>query len=689
MRRNPERALLPDATVFAMDAGGARDGDQRPARRRGSRIVAFISRLMIAALILGAILLAVVQPDPAEIELGALIAMAGLLATVLALGITVTLLVAQHTAERHARALYGEFRQERAWPLGLGALGIGVLAVVGVSLLQPTRSTAFAVLSLMAALGLLGAVLFSRLLDSLDASVLAERVADRAVERLRRRSKRTALLRRPDVLAEDARSDLAVCATFVREGIEHGDADVLRSGLSGIRRIVLTYLGEIPASIGFDDPVIFDAFQQLGVNVRSLARQSSVLLLPVALPELTKLAVEAAAVPNRLSDYEPVSGHLNGMLLDVIVMTLLDDASPAPAMATGAIGDAAVALISANRISGVTDHVSRLRTIGLLALNAGRDHIVGQAAQELARASHALTRTEGHLMAAAVFDDATQALSDIIDAFVARPVAGSRPIADVAMTGITAPLSSSNLSSVVTGALVAAARHPGDHHFEMGADRLVAALLRLAGRQDDVVRTSRYALATTYSAWVGALSLNVPTVSLTPHLGRWWNHMWEFLASRSDPDRPRDQDAVANGLLLYAVYAAATGAMATELQACLERALSLTAMAPAGKVGDRLTRAWVPCALAAIGTGQGTIARAIVFRLGPRFRALQRRGWILTGRAGFDLPMLVFGTPAPALGSAHLDRDNLREFERMRRPAGQGHRRQPIRRKHGPRSVHQ
>src|SRR5450756_2132231 len=89
-----------------------------------------VLRLATVGLLVAAAAIGLEQPLAEPADLGALVAIAGLLATVLSLGLTVTLLVAQHTAERHARALYAEFRRERAWLVALSSLGIGVLAIV-------------------------------------------------------------------------------------------------------------------------------------------------------------------------------------------------------------------------------------------------------------------------------------------------------------------------------------------------------------------------------------------------------------------------------------------------------------------------------------------------------------------------------------------------------------------------------
>lgn len=137
-----------------------------------------MARVVPLALVGVAAWFVVVQPLPDLIEHDALFAIAGIVATVLSLGFTVTLLVAQHTADRHARVIYREFRRERAWLSVLGSLAVGVLLIVGFSLALPTMSTAWAALALTAALGAYAASLLPRMLNSLDATQLAERLAD-------------------------------------------------------------------------------------------------------------------------------------------------------------------------------------------------------------------------------------------------------------------------------------------------------------------------------------------------------------------------------------------------------------------------------------------------------------------------------------------------------------------------------
>jgi hypothetical protein len=67
----------------------------------------------------------------------------------------------------------------------LALLGVGIVLIVVASLLRPTVATGWAALALTGALGLYAASLLPRMLDSLDASKLVDRVTERTVRRLR------------------------------------------------------------------------------------------------------------------------------------------------------------------------------------------------------------------------------------------------------------------------------------------------------------------------------------------------------------------------------------------------------------------------------------------------------------------------------------------------------------------------
>jgi hypothetical protein len=115
-----------------------------------------------------AIAVFVVQPERADVDPGLVVAIASLAGVALSLGFAVALLIAQHTAERHVRLMFAEFRADRTWVSTLAWFAIGVGLIVTAGIARPTTSTAWAALLALVWLALLGARAFPRLLDSLD-----------------------------------------------------------------------------------------------------------------------------------------------------------------------------------------------------------------------------------------------------------------------------------------------------------------------------------------------------------------------------------------------------------------------------------------------------------------------------------------------------------------------------------------
>ncbi|MGH2782491.1 MAG: hypothetical protein ACRDLA_14000, partial [Thermoleophilaceae bacterium] len=203
------------------------------------RAVVLAAPFVLAAL---ALWLFAAQPWPELVELDALVGVAGIVATVLSLGLTVTLIVAQHTAERHARVLYEEFRRERSWLGILGVLGVGVVVILAGALARPTASTAWAALSLASALGVWAASLLPRLLDSLDRTELAKRITDRTVAELRKAARREPRWEREPVLKPVARRGLGIARAIADQGITAGDEETVRAGYASVRRVVVAYV---------------------------------------------------------------------------------------------------------------------------------------------------------------------------------------------------------------------------------------------------------------------------------------------------------------------------------------------------------------------------------------------------------------------------------------------------------------
>ena len=339
--------------------------------------------------------------------------------------------------------------------MALASLGVGVIAIVAGSLRAPTISTAWAALALAAALGLLAASLFPRLLDSLDRTELARRITDRIVQQLSRVTAETNDLEREAQLKPIANRGLDIASGLAVEGVTGNDREVVRAGFAGVRRVLIAYVAGSPTR-GFDAEVIDYGFQHLEVAVGLCVERSPVLLLPVALEEITALGVESPTVLTASDRFENMSIRLNGLLLDVAARTLTDDSSPAAAMATSGIGEGGVALIKAERPVSVSDHIRRLQSITLAALSTERDHVVGQANYELARLAFGLAQLESRdLMPATLYLDACEAICKSVDGFMSRTTSTGALMRDYAMTRVTGPLASPNLALVGVAGLEA------------------------------------------------------------------------------------------------------------------------------------------------------------------------------------------------------------------------------------------
>lgn len=584
-----------------------------------------VLRLATVGLLVAAAAIGLEQPLAEPADLGALVAIAGLLATVLSLGLTVTLLVAQHTAERHARALYAEFRRERAWLVALSSLGIGVLAIVAASLAAPTLSTAWAAFALVAALGLFSASLFPRLLDSLDRTELARRITDRIVDQLRQVTKKTDAVRRETALKPIATRGVDITSGLAVEGVSTNDQEVVRAGFAGIRRVLIAYLAGSPTR-GWDTEIINYSFQHLEVATDLCVERSPVLLLPAALEELTALGVDSPTVLEAFDQYENISGRLNSLFIDVAAKTLTADSSGAAAMATAGIGDGGVALVKANRPNGVIDHIRRLRSIASAALRTERDHVAGQANHELARIALALAQLESRdIMPASLYQDACDAISQAVDDFVSRTTTAGSLMRDIAMTPVNGPFASPNLSVVVVAGMLAHRRAGGRHgrDFSYGADALMHSLLRLAAYRTSVVMTPSYALDTAYSAIVGALTLE-PDADLADRVSQWWLELMRHLTS-PDVRQNLNGHAMMASLLLIGVHEAEGNRppVAASMRGAVVEALRLTQAVADDFDRRRMATAWLPAGRAAIGCGDEALAQTISAGIATDLHALR------------------------------------------------------------------
>jgi hypothetical protein len=594
---------------------------------RAARLVLRVGALVLVAV---AVWLFVVQPLPEPMAQDALIGVAGIVATVLSLGLTVTLIVAQHTAEKHARVLYVEFRRERAWLLVLGLLAIGVVAIVAAALGRPSISTGWASLAVAASLGVYTASLLPRMLDSLDATILAERLTARTVRELHAIANGREPHELESALKPVARRGLEIASGMAVQGITSNDKEVVRAGFAGIRRILVAYVEGSPTR-GWDTEIINLAFQHLGEDVDRCMKASPVLIMPAVIEELSALGVEAQRTLEE-DGPEAVSGRLNSLFLDVVTGTLLNEDSAGAAMAAQGIGESALALIRAKSPNMVADHIRRLRSIALLSLRAEQDHVAGRAHVDLSRIAIALAGMDTQdIMPPTLFHDACSALGDSVDAFVGRTSTKGGLAGDLAWMWTTQPWAEANLAWVVMSGVYADVRsrehRRGD--FGLGATAITHSLVKLATEGTSGFSTASNAIETASMGVRGSLGIQVDADTADVVSDLWITVVRRLI----DPTKEtlHEVETLAE-LLLAGVYdVESTRPTPTRMRDGLTDALTLTKAITDDFHRRRRARAWLGAGRAALGCGDNALAQMIATAIAPDLRelraALRERPW--------------------------------------------------------------
>jgi len=644
-------------------------------------------RVGAVLLVAVAIVLFLLQPAAEPMAQDALIGVAGIVATVLSLGLTVTLIVAQHTAERHARVLYVEFRRERAWLLVLGLLAVGVVAIVAAALARPTTSTGWAALAVAASPGVYTASLLPRMLDSLDATILAERLTDRTVRELQRIAKGRAPHDLEPALKAVARRGLEIASGMAVHGVTSNDNEVVRAGFAGMRRVLVAYVEGSPTR-GWDTDIINLAFQHMGEDVDRCIKASPVLILPAVLEELTALGVEAQRTLEA-GGLDAVSGRLNSLFVDVFTGTLMNEDCGGAAMAADGIGESALALIRAQSPNMVSDHVRRLRSIALTSMQAGQDHVAGRAHVALSRIASALAEMDTRdIMPPTLFHETCSALSDSVDAFVARTSSRGGLLSDLPWMWVTQPWAEHNLAWAVLAGVAGAGRR-GDRfgeYYGYGATALTHSLVKLSTATSGLLTASN-AIETAYMAVRASMALQIEadTAGLVTSL-------WITLVRRLvDPTKETSHEVeTLSDLLLAGVYEAESSRpTATSIGDGLTEALALTKAIADDFHRRRRARAWLVAGRAALGSGDNTLAQSIAAAIGPELRelraAMRERPWasdsdglmnaVRAGARAMRLPDLPQAHSRPeviAAFDALLDKKPRRRRATLRPPVPSG-----------------
>ncbi len=562
-----------------------------------------------------ALALFVAQPVPDPIDHDALIGVAGILATVLTIGFAVTLLVAQHTSERHARVLYAEFRREHAWLSVLGFLAIGVVLIVAGALIRSTVSTGWASLALAVALGIYTATLVPHLLDSLDGTKLADQATDRVVKELNGFARSRERNEREDGLKPVAERGLEIGRLIAVQGALSNDTEVLRSGFRGMRRVLVAYIEGSPTR-GWDGEIVNLGFQSFRDVVTRCLDLDPVLMMRVVLEELTAFGVESQRTLEA-DGAETVSGRLNTLFFEVVRGTLMNDQSAAAAMATRGIGDSALALLRAHSPNMVTDHIGKLRAVALGSMQNEKDHVAGEAHVQLVKIAIGLASLDSRdIMPPSLFQEACAALCDTVDAFVERASTSGGLANDWAWNQVTMAWARYNVSRAVIAGIAADARM-GDERtsrFGHGANALVHALVKLGTEGTGGFSTSGHAVESAYTAVLGSMALNVDqSPKLIPE-------MYEAVIGRLvDPDKEKMHEIeMLAGLVLAGVYEAESPrATAPGMRQAVLVALDRTKTIADDFHRKRRARAWIGGGRAALGSGDEPLADAIAAAIAP------------------------------------------------------------------------
>jgi hypothetical protein len=627
-------------------------------------------RLIVAVPFVVANVFIAAPADQTPVDYGSFVAVAALLATALSLAFTVTLLVAQHMAERHARELYREFRGDRVWPWTLAVLGLGVIAILAMGAVRPTRSSEIASLWLTLGLGLTGVAVFPHILDTLDRVVLVERVTTRFVRRISERRPLQAQWRVDHEIRVEADRGVAVLSGLATEAVGDEDEELIRAAVRGVGEVLLACLRNVSV-IDMVDPTVVTTFQRLDILVDACARRSPVLLLPVVIEQLTALGVEGASVPNYLnSSYEPISSFLEQTMGRVVELTSVDDRSAAAALATHAVGEVSVALVGADRANAAYSQIGLLHEIGVAMLDQDHGHITSQALRELARSAVALAGLESSdIMVPAAFGKAAGSLADLVERFHTRKTSGR--LRDMTLTSVLGPLSDPNLAAVVLrGAAASEIERVAAGDFGRAADTVYHSLINLLRAGPRLSQTPGNALSACTSVVVGGLAL-VQAGSLNPErLVGWWSVLVDTLidfevSGVENPFHVLDDLEAVLTLTTHVAVAPNSRPGAGDLRSCLAAAAAKSGKAADPKTRRRLASAWRLACGSALLMDPGGLGTQLLKELRPGLvdlKAARARApwsgygrWPMTLLPGISLPSSPEGWDATSALS-ELDR---------------------------------
>lgn len=615
------------------------------------------------------------QPDRHAVDPTLILTIATLPGLALSVGAAVTLLIAQHTAERHSRQIYREFRRDPSWIIVIGLAASSVVATVAAGLQFPTVSTTWASLILLVAVLLVSAAQLPTLLDSLDPATLATRFGKRMARRV---SSVHQGHDHDDQVAGATRSGVESLFAVARGGLRSEDPEVVTAALASVHDLLVAYLQSI-ALPGIDDLTADFAMQRYEVLAQAARAYSPVVVLPSIVDALRDLGVAASRLRIPLNpDWEPISLRVSSILLEIAAASLGDQISSSGGMATAAIAECAEALVVNHRPRLVGEHIRKLRSIGVSATGAGAFHVAAQASHGLARLAARLIDIDGQdIMEGAHFEDAANALLAIGETY--RDIkTGSWGIADSAVLLVIGPMATPNVASLAVGGLFR--RSTGsDRGFRDGASTFFSVAIELAFPPKRRVLIAADARQASYAAIAGALARATSPEDFET-LEAWWRLFVPRLiaATGSGEGGGLDDRSLLTGLLLFVIYKLpAIDDDARDILTNLVGESLAQSFAP-GAPGARLAAVWRTVGVASIGAGLSDLAVSIARVTGLQPGDDEGHPWRRPPTFhvnplwadSFHPPYLLPGVPAPPWRLDHEDPSNRHKMEELCLAAG-------------------
>ena len=305
----------------------------------------------IAALATG--LLMVLHPFKGQLDRGSVFAIVALLLATAAVTVGLVSVLAQHLSETYARSVVTPLLSRSTWLIVAVCEGLGVGALVALTLWRTDMSTGAAAGFVLAASLSTSWAAVLQLFKHFDPVSLIRLQRDDALRRLQHEGGTATAARQP------SESILSLIVT----GGAKSDIDVVTAGFSAWNDILARYL-QMNALVYYDEYIswLYARSQEL---VERHAKDSVGLILPTVVEGVTALGKTAGAYRNPLNaELDEGSYLLCETLKHVVELSGTDRRSPAANLAADGIAGIGKACVAAEKFAVLTTPVKTLIAIG-------------------------------------------------------------------------------------------------------------------------------------------------------------------------------------------------------------------------------------------------------------------------------------------------------------------------------------